>query len=52
MKKQHITNWKFSSTIHHFSSAVWVLLKVNEDDLEIMSGSLNQVKSNLFRKKK
>ena len=31
------------------SSAVWVLLKVDEDDLEIMSGSLDQVKkSNLF----
>ena len=43
------TKWKSNNrlqkmVLHDFGSAVWVLLKVDEDDLEIMSGSLDQVK--------
>ena len=37
--------------IQHFTSAVWVLLKIDEDDLEIMNGTLDEVKSNLFRRR-
>ena len=34
-----------------FQSAVWVLLKVEDSDIEIMRGSLDEVKTNLFNKR-